>query len=122
MFQVKVRQKYYMRISAGIVADGDQDRAGKRQGPYKRILPETLRRSEPGTLDTDFLPLLFVRDHTARNNGRRPCADQSRPCSRKNKKPSAPTPEHWKARADSNRNGDQDGTQASEARENPEKR
>ena len=83
--------------------------------------------SEPGTLDTNlqrhFKPsetptrIYKTSSWTPRpystEHGRRPCADQNRPCSRKEKtlnrhlgrseRPSAPMPEHWKARADSNR-------------------
>ena len=52
---MKNRQKYYMRNSAGIIADGDRDRdpAGKFKADYCR------RQGKPGTLDTDFLTASF---------------------------------------------------------------
>ena len=69
MFQLKYRQKYYMRNSAGIVADGDQDR-------HSRKTPRTIQAHFAGNLETiragntghgfiKHLPRL--RDHTARN-------------------------------------------------------
>jgi hypothetical protein len=82
-----------MRISAGIVADGDKDRdsAGDNQHGNAKALRNDPELIQPGTLDTDFLTLLFVRDHTARNTAGDPAPIRKDHAAEKNKPSSART-------------------------------
>lgn len=91
-----------MRNSAGIVADGDRDR--DRAGKFKA--DQSRRQGKPGTLDTDFLPLLFVRDSETIQHGTRP--EKSEPIRKGNAAgkdylSSETMPEHWTNTADPSR-------------------
>lgn len=88
-----------------------ETRAETEPEQWPEICKGTLRRSEPGTLDTDYKTSSGTIRHGTKagdrpsRSGKADAAEKlkRRPTQSRSKRPAAPMPEHWTNRTDSSR-------------------